>query len=254
MAVELVSLAEGFSCYTSSEIEAQFIYNEIWNDHCYDGPKVSETPFIIDAGANIGLFSIYMKQKYPNARIIAFEPAPDTFKTMQRNFELHKITGVETHQYGLGPRASTEKLTYYPTFPGNSTLRPETKLSTIEAVTERFGRDFAEARFGDAQVLDVEIQPLSKVLKDMSGVEKIDLLKIDVEGVELGVLQGLSDVQWNKLQNVALETTASSGDLEPIEELLKSKGLAVEREEAVFDDRGAHEFFVVRAYRESKEV
>lgn len=74
-------------------------------------------------------------------------------------------------------------------------------------------------------------EPLSKFLDETSGVEKIDLLKIDVEGAELGVLRGPSDVHWGKVKNVVLEATQSSGDLARIEELLKAKGICFCRQE-----------------------
>ncbi|KAE9578090.1 Methyltransferase sdnD [Colletotrichum fructicola] len=245
MTAELINLANGLSCYTSGETEARFIYNEIWEEHCYDGPELSENPVIVDAGANIGLFSIYMKKKYPTAKIIAFEPAPESFATLHRNFELNAISGVEAHQCGLGPTASAEKLTFYPTFPGNSTLRPETKKSTYEAIAERFGQEFVDTNFGNPHFVDIKIERLSRFL---DGVERIDLLKVDVEGSELGVLQGVDDEHWKLIRNVVLETTESSGDRQKIEDLLRQKGFKVVREGAAFDSN--MEFFVIRAHRD----
>lgn len=181
------------------------------------------------------------EEKYPTAKIIAFEPAPESFATLHRNFELNGISGVEAHQCGLGPAASAEKLTFYPTFPGNSTLRPETKKSTYEAIAERFGQEFVDTNFGNPQFLDIKIERLSWFL---DGVERIDLLKVDVEGSELGVLQGVNYEHWKFIRNIVLETTESSGDRQKIEDLLRQKGFKVVREGAAFDSN--MEFFVIR--------
>ena len=43
-------------------------------------PKV-----IIDGGANIGLFTIFMKNKYPQAKIICIEPDPENFEVLKKN-------------------------------------------------------------------------------------------------------------------------------------------------------------------------
>ncbi|KAF6835223.1 amino acid adenylation domain-containing protein [Colletotrichum plurivorum] len=250
MSVQLVNLADNFPCYTTSEGEAQFIYKEIFVDRCYDGPKLSETPFVIDAGANVGMFSIYIKQKYPAAKILAFEPAPDTFDVMRQNLKLHNVAeGVEMHPYGLGPKASTEKLTYFPNLPGNSTLRPEEKEAVRKGVAESLGQEFADATFGNAQQLDVKIERLSHFLQSYPDVDRIDLLKVDVEGVELGVLQGLDDEHWAKVRNVVLETMEQSGDRAAIEELLKSKGLTVTLEEAAWAP-GANGVYMMTASRD----
>ena len=139
MTVELMEFANT-SCYTTSKYEAGFIYKEIFEDHCYDGPTLPEAPFIVDAGANIGLFSLYMKQKYPQSKILAFEPAPETFDILCRNLTLHNISDVETFPFGLASKASTEKLTYFPKLPGNSTLVPEEKKQLREEVAKVWSR------------------------------------------------------------------------------------------------------------------
>src|SRR5688572_6336531 len=56
---------------------------KVWRDEEYrfDGdPK-----FIVDAGANIGIASIYFATKFPNARVIAIEPEPENFTLLEKN-------------------------------------------------------------------------------------------------------------------------------------------------------------------------
>jgi FkbM family methyltransferase len=42
------------------------------------------SPYIIDAGANIGLSIIYFKKKYPNSKIVAFEPDKLIFNILKK--------------------------------------------------------------------------------------------------------------------------------------------------------------------------
>lgn len=228
MTVELLQFDQ-LSCYSSSKEEAQFIYKEIFVDHCYNVTELPEAPFIVDAGANIGLFSIYMKQKYPGARILAFEPAPQTYDVLSRNLALNHISGVEALQYGLASEPGTMKLTYYPNLPGNSTLVPEEKQKLYEEAVKKRGREVADARFGGAQQVDVKLERLSRFL---DGVQAVDLLKVDVEGAEFEVIKGIDDEHWALVRNVVVETWEPSGIRPEIERLLESKGFAVSKEQA----------------------
>ncbi|KAK2037054.1 FkbM family methyltransferase [Colletotrichum somersetense] len=248
MAVKLVNLANGLSCYTTSEHEVRLIYKEIYEDHCYDGSKLPESPFIVDAGAHIGLFSLYMKQKYPLATILAFEPAPTTYNILHQNLKLNNVAGVKTYDYGLSSKTAAAKFTYFPHLPGNSTLRPEEKVEIRRGFAQRHGEEIAAKVFGDAQEVDIRLQRLSHFLDGCEGLERIDLLKVDVEGVELDVLLGVDDKYWDMICNIMVETCVDSGVKPAIEELLQDKGFIVTTEKAQLLPEKA---FIISAYRDS---
>lgn len=243
--VELVE-SDKLSYYAISKVEAQFIFKEIFEDHCYDIPNLPEAPFIIDVGANIGLFSLYMKQKYPSSRILAFEPAPETYNVLSRNLELNNCSDVQALQYGLASEPDTKKLTYFPNLPGNSTLVPEEKKKLYEEAVRKRGRETADARFGGARQVDVKVERLSHFLEDYPDIKSIDLLKVDVEGAELDVIKGLDDAHWALVRNVVLETWEPSGIRPEIEKLLESKGFTITRERAEW---APDQFYMITAHR-----
>ncbi|GAA1887099.1 FkbM family methyltransferase [Streptantibioticus ferralitis] len=230
MGLHLIEMEEGFSCYASGEFEARFIYQEIFKDNNYDQPGLPEAPFTIDVGANIGLFSLYMKQKYPAARIIAFEPAPENYQALRQNLELHQVGDVTVYPYAVGSEAREATFTYYPAMPGNSTLHPEEKALQKRLMGERLGEEAATDLF-QATTITVKVDRLSRFLAEQHpGVTSIDLLKIDVEGAELEVLRGIDDADWAKVQNVLLEVNNADGALAQVEALLREKGLTVASE------------------------
>ncbi|GAW24072.1 hypothetical protein ANO14919_136520 [Xylariales sp. No.14919] len=237
---------EKTSCYATSEEEAKFIYKEIFEDGCYDVAGLPDAPFVVDAGANIGMFSLFVKQKFPAAKVLAFEPAPETYGILRRNLELHGLSDVETVPCGLASRASTEKFTYFPNLPGNSTLKPEEKKQLCELAAASRGREAAQQRFDGAQEFDVKLERLSDVLSSRPEFSRIDFLKVDVEGAELEVLRGLDDAHWGIVRNVVLETWDASGVRGEIEELLRAKGFTLKCEEAPWS-KG---FWMISASRE----
>lgn len=233
MGLHLIELEEGFPCYVSGELEARFIYQEIFKDYNYDQPGLPEAPVILDVGANIGLFSLYMKQKYPAARIVAFEPAPENYQALLRNLELHQVRGVTTYPYALGPQAGDATFTYYPQMPGNSTLHPDGKVLQKRLMGERLGQDQAAELFEETTIT-VQVERLSAFLARQAEVDRFDLLKIDVEGAELEVLSGIDDSDWDKIQHVLLEVSDADGALAKVEDLLRGKGLSVASEPVPF--------------------
>ena len=72
-------------------------FDEIVSSHV-----LGAAPFIVDVGANIGQFVNAAKLFYPEARIVSFEPDPETFADLEVN--TRKMTHVELHNIGLGDR------------------------------------------------------------------------------------------------------------------------------------------------------
>lgn len=242
MPLQLLKFREEFSCYVSKglesihvsediangEHEARNVYKEIFEEGCYAKPELSgEAPFIVDVGAHVGMFDLYMKQKYPSAKIAAFEPAPETFNALHRNLEMHNISGVVTYPFGLGTEAATANLTYYPIAHANTTFAPKEKEPMKKLLTGMLGQDFTEEAFTCVEI-PVPVNRLSHFLDYYHpDITKIDLLKVDVEGTELEVTGGLDDKHWAMVHNVVLEVSDVHGAMSKIKSLLQSKGFIV---------------------------
>ncbi|CAI6234663.1 unnamed protein product [Periconia digitata] len=233
MGKQLVQFAPDFSAYAGGVEETQFFYREIFQDHAYDVAELPEDAFIVDAGANVGMFTLYMKKKYPASTILAFEPAPETFKMLSENVKLHNLKDVELHECALGAEDTTQIFTFYPTVPGNSTLVPEEKEIVREVFSElsQDWADGAEKMYSTSHEISVRVRPLSHFLNGRKDLKRIDMLKVDVEGVELETLQALEEVHWARVSNVVVEICdLRGGRLDALESLLRSKGFSVRSE------------------------
>ncbi|MBN6041292.1 FkbM family methyltransferase [Amycolatopsis sp. 195334CR] len=193
------------------------MYQEIFRDNCYLGPgiRLPDDPVVVDAGANVGLFSLYLKSRYPRARVLAVEPVPSTFRALRANLAHHGHEDVVTREVALGARREAAvPFTYYRDLPGNSTRYPESKARVRDLVPA------AGRLLEDSVPVTVAVERLSALLP---AAEAIDLLKIDVEGAELDVLAGIDEPDWARVRQVVIEAE----DPGPVRGLLARHGFTV---------------------------
>jgi FkbM family methyltransferase len=56
---------------------------------------------VLDIGANVGYFSLYISQKYPKANIFSFEPFPNTFKRLSENVNMNSAAKIKPFQFAV---------------------------------------------------------------------------------------------------------------------------------------------------------
>ncbi|GAA1887226.1 FkbM family methyltransferase [Streptantibioticus ferralitis] len=222
--IQLINLAEGFWCYTDDEATARFGYREIFEDdsYCFD---LSQAPVVVDVGAGIGLFSLFVKRRYPQARVIAFEPVPGNVRLLRRNLALHGFADdVVVRQSCMGAQpAAAAGFTHVPRLAGNSTLHPEELVAQQRLMARHVGEEKAAALFATARIT-VEVEPFSQALGRIAPTGRIDLVKVDVEGAELDVLHGIAEDDWPRIGALLIEV---GGERDAVERLLRERGLSV---------------------------
>mmetsp|Transcript_9755 Transcript_9755/g.22536 ORF Transcript_9755/g.22536 Transcript_9755/m.22536 type:complete len:313 (-) Transcript_9755:264-1202(-) len=210
--------------------EAEFLYEEIFVARAYFqegiGLPVSGAPVVVDAGANIGLFSLLCLRLNPRARLFAFEPSPEAFSLLERN--LSAFPNVECTQLALGGAFGTSRIHCYAHAPGESSRYPRERAmqqvrlrGALATAMHAAGRAHA-ASDGDMQIHECSVRPLGALLYE-AGVRRVDLLKIDVEGDELAVLHGLG-AHLKMVQQVVVEVHDIYGRLRSVLCLLRRHG------------------------------
>jgi FkbM family methyltransferase len=131
---------------------------------------------VIDIGANIGFTSLALAQMCPAGRVAAVEPVPATYELLSANVRLAALGHVSTHNFALGKE------------PGEVVMQGNPDdLSGFFVSDDHYVVKADHHREAKAQVLR-----LDDALPQL-GLDRIDMLKIDVEGFELDVLEGASE-------------------------------------------------------------
>jgi FkbM family methyltransferase len=220
--------------------ETEFVYSEIFKDNCYlkFGVTVREGDCVFDVGANIGLFSLYITGLSPAVNVFAFEPLPPTHLRLQTNRAICGMQNVQTFSYGLSNKAGVATFAHYAR---NSIMSGRyanavedgrvvkhflTRQREVAGMTDKP----ADALMDDivqhsltAQHFDCELRTLSDVV-DEHAINRINLLKIDVEKSELDVLQGIRDEHWPKIMQVVMEVYDGNDQLAFVYRLLRRHG------------------------------
>ena len=165
---------------------AEFIpFMEIWNEHTYDAiPEFSACGLdcVVDVGANIGLYSLYQAIRKKAKRVISFEPAPSVFPRLMANLRTNLITNVDALNSAVGGHIGEVEF-----------LETQLSFNCHIASDEQKG-------------ISIPCVTLDSAL---SGVPRVNLLKIDVEGYELQVLAGASNM-LSRTDRIVIEIAAPS--------------------------------------------
>jgi FkbM family methyltransferase len=150
----------GKSFFYTDSASFRFILQEIFEKEIYAFDINRDDPLIIDAGANIGVSVLYFKKTFPESRIIAIEADPVVSKVLKKNISYQDLTGIEVVEKALWNEI--------------------TNLSFHQE-----GADGGRIESGSLNTTTVETALLSNFLVG----EKVDFLKIDIEGAEVKVLK-----------------------------------------------------------------
>lgn len=245
--VKMLELPNGLNVACTVKSEALFLFNEM--DTYFRHISPVEDGCIIDVGANIGMFLLATNEWLsrhgdrdggapPRARLyVAIEPIEKNAQCFKQNLVLHEASaGVELHCCGLMDNIHAAEgsmdITYYPNMPGNSTFHPKEKVDLQQ-------HNMKPELFVGAEVMKCPVTTLSALLDEYHpDIKKIDVLKVDTEGAELEVLNGISDEYWKIIRQVVVEVHNVNNRVDKIMRLLQSKefvGTTAEAQE--FDSR-----------------
>ena len=228
-------LPSGVAVAELNRNETDYIHREVMDLRAYvrHGITLRDGDTVFDVGSNIGMFAVFASLTCREPRIVAFEPNPHLHEILRANLDAY---APETRLFtcGLSHSQSSAEFTFFPGFSLLSGLYAdaETESSVVRSFVENQARDGVEgadefARHADVllqdgfrgRTLQVPLRTLSSIFEE-TGVERVDLLKINVEKAELDVLHGLSEGDWRRIDQAVVEVDLQE-NLEPIVQLFR---------------------------------
>ena len=156
---------------------------------------------VIDAGANIGVFTVIAALQAKGGRVFAIEPVNENFRLLKANVEANGLENVVLVKKAISDTAGTTRM--YMTNPGStSILEPTTPDRPIE----------------------VEICQSITIneLLETNKLDRVDFMKMDIEGAEFLAFR---DWTWlERVVRIVLEVHLDKGDVHEITRILSRAG------------------------------
>jgi FkbM family methyltransferase len=235
-------LPGGRRVMAQNPMELRHFYEDIFEKEVYvkHGITLADGATVLDIGANVGLFTIFVQTRWPGSRVFSFEPSPPTYRILCKN-TVGFGSRVKRFNMGLARTEGEAELTFYPNSSGMSSFYADEREER-EALTSILEN---EAERGDEEVRDlmeylddyltVRLQPevytcplstVSRVLRE-EGIDRVDLMKMDVQKAEWDILQGIAEEDWPKIRQIAMEIHDLEGRTATVAGFLEARGFAV---------------------------
>ncbi len=151
----------------------------------------NEHSVILDLGANKGKFGKAFRKKFPDVQMILVEGNPRLASHLESKFK--HDSGIEILPVLVGEE-SKENVTFYLSNIAQASSVYKEYSDTWSFLGIRKNR-------GEVQVNMMTIEDIMAAFR----VDKIDLLKMDVEGIEWGILNGLTEDLYNRIAQISVE-------------------------------------------------
>jgi len=145
---------------------------------------------VLDVGAHIGFYARQCAELVGHSgRVIAFEPHPRTYAVLQAN--VSRFSQVTALQMAIAEEHGTAELHDYLMMSASGSLNYDPQLADLQRsqagatdVAPRLNEGFA------AQTFSVATAPIDDIVAE-HGIEQVDLVKMDIEGAEIGALRSM---------------------------------------------------------------
>lgn len=239
-----VVLPNGLSVFEINAEETKFLYEEIFEGKVYSeyGIELAKGDLVLDVGANIGLYALYILSKVEGLRLFCFEPSPICYEALLENTKEYGDQ-VTLFQTALGEAEGECTMSFYPNYTIMSSMfadededletlrrgaKAEMQLHHGRELDNRILDVFLKKRVDDRKDISVPVQTISKILEEQ-GVTEVALLKIDVERAENLVLAGIQEEDWERFKQLVVEVhDQGAAEHHQMRDMLKNRGFEVQ--------------------------
>lgn len=170
----------GILNYENAKLSGETHFLEIFFE------KYKKDIVVFDVGANIGNYSRMIRELSKEAKVLAFEPHPETYRDLEKNAKQYNFTA---YNLGCGEKE------------GKFKLHDHAELGSTSHAT--FLQNVIESIHGGISVENEAMMvTLDQFLLRNPDIKKIALLKIDAEGCDFMVLKGAERIICEKMVDV----------------------------------------------------
>ena len=233
-----LTLPDGLEVFSLNPDETRFVHGEVFGARCYlqHGIELRDGDCVFDVGAHIGMATVFFHRERRNVRIFAFEPSPAAFECLKANVELHGVD-AQVFECGLSSAPGTAEFTFYPAnaiMSGfHADLEVDRGITKTYMVNSGFSPRGIELLIGlkfRKETFPCRLRTISEIV-DQERVERIDLLKLDVERSEREVLRGIRAEHWGRIRQAVVEVHDENGGLSEVQGLLAEHQFEVTAEQ-----------------------
>jgi len=189
---EYVVSANSFKFLVADMKSFVWQYQEIFLHNFYAFNTSSEKPVIYDCGANIGTSVLFFANSHPKAKIIAYEASPYIYGILKTNIEKNNIKNATLHQNAVWTKNEELEFSDEGGDSGSIHSIANTKKVKVQAI------DFLEA---------------------LNREDKIDMLKMDIEGAENDVIPHIASA-LHRIDKMFIEYHSFNNGVQRLDEIL----------------------------------
>ena len=171
----------------------------VWlvEDYEVSGFNINNEDIVIDIGAHIGLFSLFVSQYCKNGKIFSYEPIEKNFRILKENIELNKIKNV----------------IYFNSAVSNQSNKLKIFIDSDDSAHSIFesDRDFIEVN-----------STTVKSIFDENKIKKCNLLKLDCEGAEYQIIESIPKEYFLKIDKMIIEYHIANENPELYKKLIQN--------------------------------
>jgi len=211
-------------CPNLIESEISEIYNPN-NSHNYErNYPIKKGMIVLDIGAYTGLFSLKASKSVGSeGKVIALEPFPKAFEVLKINIKKNNLKNVIPLNLGIGSQNCRKMMISGDWYIGSSVLVTEKNRSFLRMcinLTQKFIKIIYSVVKG-RKIIKINLVNLDTLLTYLN-LEKIDYIKMDIEGFETEAINGFS-----KILDTDILIIETHDNLENILYCLKQKDISL---------------------------
>jgi len=206
-----------YTVYYNNSEEFHELKREIFTTQVYYLELANTKPTILDGGAHIGLSTLYFKQLYPQAKIVALEPLAENAVCLEKNIYENQLQDVQTIHAVLAEHAGTIQLNY-------DSSDEQWFSSASVRVGAWNGAQKTAARTVPAVTLNAFLEK-----------QHFDVVKLDIEGAELAVFNAAKNM-LTAADNYIIEVHESKqNELQQLEKLFINQHFSISKQRLTKD-------------------